>query len=303
MRVRWLSPFPFVVYGAYQIARGTLRWEHAALLVLVPLLANIPRALPLYRGLYPMALLGLVYDGMRYVRTVGITAERVHLCDLRRLEAQLFGWHGATVHDWLQPHAVLGLDLLAAVPYGTFLFVEIGFAVWLFTRSSEVLVRFGWSFFAMNALAFITHHAYPAAPPWYFHAHGCTIDLATRANAAPNLLRVDAYLGTTFFHSLYARSSDIFGAMPSMHAAYPALIVIEGWRVLRTPGRIIAVAWAVLMAFAAVYTDHHWVIDVVAGVLYAAAASRLVKLVFALLARGMPESGTSRAPVDGSVDT
>jgi membrane-associated phospholipid phosphatase len=219
------------------------------------------------------------------VRTVGITTERVHLCDVRRIEAQLFGRGGATLHDWLQPHAVLGLDLVAAVPYGTFLFVEIGFGVWLFTRSSEALVRFGWAFFAMNALAFITHHAYPTAAPWYYHAHGCTIDLATAATAGPNLLRVDAYLGTTYFHSLYARSSDIFGAMPSMHAAYPALMVIAGWRWLRTTGRVLAIAWAALMAFAAVYLDHHWVIDVLAGFLYAALGFNLAKLALAARAQ------------------
>jgi membrane-associated phospholipid phosphatase len=282
---RWLSPLPFVVYGSIQIALGTLRWEHVALLVLVPLLANTPRATELYRGLYPIALLGLLYDGMRYVKTLGITAERVHLCDVRGVDAKLFGHSGATVHDWLQQHAVLGLDLLAAVPYGTFLFVEIAFGVWLFTRSSDALTRFGWAFFTMNALAFVTYHVYPTAAPWYYHAHGCTVDLATRATAGPNLLRVDAYLGTTYFEALYARSSSIFGAMPSMHAAYPALIVIAGWPWLRTTGRALTISWAALMAFAAVYTDHHWVIDVLAGFVYAVLGSHLTKLAFAARAQ------------------
>ena len=56
-----------------------------------------------------------------------------------------------------------------------------------------------WSFFVLNIAGFVTYHLYPAAPPWYFHLHGCTVDLAAPASAGPNLTRVDAWLGISYF--------------------------------------------------------------------------------------------------------
>ena len=40
------------------------------------------------------------------------------------------------------------------------------------------------------------------------------------------------------------------------------------------------------MCFAAVYLDHHWVVDVVLGILYCLGASALVRLVFRRIERG-----------------
>jgi membrane-associated phospholipid phosphatase len=67
---------------------------------------------------------------------------------------------------------------------------------------------------------------------------------------------------------MYGRASDVFGAMPSLHVAYPLLVLIEGWATFRPVVRAAAGAFYVAMCFAAVYLDHHWVLDVVAGTAY-----------------------------------
>jgi hypothetical protein len=251
------------------------------LAVLMPGLAYATRRTQrLFLSVLPLALLGLTYDAMRYVQNVGLSAQRVHDCDLRALESRLFGFPDWTVHDWLQAHPSAWLDRFCAVPYGTFLFVTVGFALWLYVRvGAPATRRFAWAFFAMSLAGFVTYHLYPAAPPWYFHQHGCTIDLATRASEGPNLARVDAWLGVSYFHGLYGRSSDVFGSVPSLHVAYPALIVIEGWRWQRWAGRAAALAFAAWMAFAAVYLDHHWIVDVLLGWMTCGAAYVLVYLV------------------------
>lgn len=265
----WLLPLPFVAWGLSRFVAGETRWEYIAFVGVAPILAfTSERSKRLFLAVFPIALLGLVYDMMRYVKDVGLTASRVHVCDLRAVEATLFGASGRTVHDWLQAHPSDLLDRLCAIPYGTFLFASIAFAIWLYARADDKAVaRFGWTFFAMNILGFVTYHLYPAAPPWYFHAHGCVVDLAARASEGPNLARVDAWMGVGYFHGLYARSNDVFGSVPSLHVAYPMLIVLEGRRWLKLPGKIGAFAFLGLMCFAAVYLDHHWIIDVVLGLL------------------------------------
>jgi hypothetical protein len=282
----WLLPLPFALWGASRIAVGELRWEQMAMMIIMPALAyGSERTRRLFLAVFPLALLGLTYDGMRYVKDVGLSPDRVHVCDLRAIESTLFGRPGWTVHDWLQAHPSAWLDRLCAVPYGTFLFATVAFALFLFVRAPRAAVmRFGWTFFAMSVLGFATYHLYPAAPPWYFHAHGCSVDLSTHASEGPNLARVDAWVGASFFGGLYGRSNDVFGSVPSLHVAYPLLIVLEGWRWLRPAGRSGALVFAGWMSAAAVYLDHHWVVDVVLGWIYCAGAYAAV---FFLVRRAM----------------
>jgi membrane-associated phospholipid phosphatase len=272
-RWMWLAPVPFVVHSLWAASRHTFHWENAAVLALVfTLLVVGPRSRRLLFGIYPIGLVALLYDAMRVVRNVGVTPASVHVCDLRAHELALFGLEmngeRVTLHDWFQAHPSSVLDGLCAIPYATFIPVCIAFAVWLYPRDYRRMVRFTWCFFALNVCGFVTYHLYPAAPPWYFHAHGCTVDVLARASEGPALARVDARLGIAYFAGMYGRSSSIFGAMPSLHCAYAFIVALEGWAVFRPAWRAASVAFFVLMCFSAVYLDHHWVLDALGGVLY-----------------------------------
>jgi membrane-associated phospholipid phosphatase len=86
-------------------------------------------------------------------------------------------------------------------------------------------------------------------------------------------------MGLAYFTGFYGRSSDVFGAVPSLHIAYPLLMIIEGWSRRHIGLRIGLVAFYAWMCCAAVYLDHHWVVDIVLGSLYTlivAAAMRKV---------------------------
>jgi membrane-associated phospholipid phosphatase len=174
-----------------------------------------------------------------------------------------------TLHDWFQAHSSTILDLLCAIPYGAFILIVIAYAAYLLVRDFPTEQRFMWGFLALNLAGFVTYHLYPAAPPWYFHAHGCVVDLSAKASPGPNLTRVDALVGIPYFTGMYGRSSDIFGAVPSLHVAYPLLMALEGWRLHRAFGRFMLVFFYLAMCFSAVYLDHHWVIDIVLGSVYA----------------------------------
>jgi membrane-associated phospholipid phosphatase len=236
-----------------------------------------PRIASLVMGAVPMGLVGLLYEAMGAFRSVGVSAETVHVCDVRGRELALFGVHGrggvVTPNDWWQQHPVPLLDLLCAVPYAGFLLVCVACAVWLYVRDPRRMARFAWCFLALNVAGFVTYHVYPVAPPWYYHAHGCAVDAAAAASEGPALARVDSLLGVSYFARMYASSNCVFGAVPSLHVGYALLVCLEGWDSFSATWRAASAAFFALMCFSAVYLDHHWVQDVVAGAAYSAVVS------------------------------
>lgn len=298
MRALWprytlLPPLPFVAWWLFSVARGERRWE-LALAALVPIVLSYTSEATkrLYVNTIPIFMVGLFYDAMGFFQNVGLSPERIHVCDLHDLDARLFG---LTVDglpmawpDWFRAHQWLGLDVYCAIPYGTFIYVSIAYAVYLYWTDPGALNRFAWAFMLVNFAGFATYHLVPAAPPWYFHAHGCAVDMSTHASEGPALARVDALLGIQYFHGFYGRSHDVFGAVPSLHVAYPMLIVLEGWRRHGIVGRSLSVLFFVSMAFAAVYLDHHWVTDVLLGVTYTVSSFWVVRWVWFRLTRVSP---------------
>lgn len=278
-RVYW-PVAPFVAYAAYSLARGDRRVEPLVVLSLVVALAYAgQRTRALLSAVYPLGLVFLLYDGMRPLQNVGLAPSRVLVCELRDLEARLFGAGGATVHDYWQAHHTPALDLLCAVPYATFILWCAAFAVYLYVKDRPANRRFMWGFLLLNLAGFVTYHLLPAAPPWYFHAHGCVVDLATKASEGPALARVDAMLGVAYFRGMYAQSSSVFGALPSLHCAYPLLLVIEGWRAFGPRLRSLTLAYYGAMVFSAVYLDHHWILDALLGSAFAVAVAVAMRVV------------------------
>jgi len=291
------TALPLILWPLYVlIGRGEIRWEFIALIIVVIGLAFTgPRTRQLYVGLYPLAVVSIVYDAMRFVKNVGITAERIHVCDLRGYELALFGVgsgaHRVTLQDYFLEHHADWADVYFSIPYGTFIFVSMVFAVFLYFRSFVALQRYGWTFLVMNIAAFVTYHLYPAAPPWYYHlTHSCAADLSAHASEASHLANVDRLLGVAYFKSFYGRSADVYGAVPSLHVAYPLLILIEGWVLFGPIRRGLAILFTISMCVAAVYLDHHYLIDVLLGVTYAI----VIRFGFrALFARTGQRSGAS----------
>jgi hypothetical protein len=306
---RWtlVPPLPFVLWPLYCFSRGEMGrvelWVMALLGGVLPYINH--RTKKLFVGIYPLMLVGPLYDSMRFIQNLGITPERVHLCDLRAHEIALFGitYKGqpATLHDWLQDHHTTALDILFSIPYGTFIEAAVAAGIYLYIKDYAAMRRFTLAFFLLNVAGFTTYHLYPAAPPWWFHAHGCFVDLAGPPSEGPNLARVDALLGIRYFGGFYGRSHDIFGAVPSLHVAYPLLITLEGWKSFSKILRACSVTFFVLMCCAAVYLDHHWVIDVCLGLLYTVIVVTLLRWIDRRRASftlpGPPSPSTTEAAV------
>lgn len=287
----WWAPLPFVLYTiGLLVVRHEAKADLFAVDAIVFFLAfHSEKTKRLFLGLLPVGYVALVYDAMRFVKNIGLTAANVHICDLRDFDARHFGYtvdgHPAPIHDWIRQHTSTALDVFFSIPYGTFIFAAIAFIVFAYVRDYPAMRRFAWAFLAMNVAGFVTYHLYPAAPPWYFHERGCVADLTAHASEGPSLAHVDQVLGIGYFHGFYGKSNDVFGAVPSLHVAYPLLIAIEGFRSFPKWLRALSIFYFVQMVGAAIYLDHHWVTDVLLGITYAIVVATVFRRIFPTEAR------------------
>jgi hypothetical protein len=262
------------------VFHGDLRPEHFAMALAALLLGLIgPRTAALYRELLPLVVTAIGYDCVRYARALWVTADRVLSCSFQAADRALVPARlGTTLPEWFMSHHLPALDLAAAVPYFAFVYFAVGYAVWLRFRDARKMSLFAWAFAFANWISFIVWIALPVAPPWYVHTHGCAVSLAALPSPA-GLSRVDTLLGVPYFAHFYARAASVFGALPSMHCAYPMLGLLTAWRDAGRKERALHVFYAAWMACSAVYLGHHWLIDVLAGWATALAGVTLARLV------------------------
>ena len=263
----WLLPGGVPLAYVLMVALvGDFRPEHGLVVLLCLVLAYAtPRTKQFFLSASPYLITGIAYDGLRYPRAALVTSSRVMGCGLRSAELRLFGVDAnTTLQDWFAVHHTAALDLLCAAPYFAFAYVVLGYAIYLYFVDRPRMHHFLWSYAVANFIAFGFWLFLPAAPPWYLRAHGCLIDM-TAAPSAAALLRVDELLGFHYFAQFYSRATSVFGALPSMHCAFPLIGLLTAWKHITWRTRPIHIAYAALMAFSAVYLDHHWVIDVLAG--------------------------------------
>ncbi len=194
----------------------------------------------------------------------------VHIESIYRLEKALFGIHGPngtilTPNEFWLVHQHTVPDIAAGCFYLCWMPLPLAFAGYLFYKDKEAFFRFTLSFLFVNFVGFVIYYLCPAAPPWYVEQYGFVFNPHTPGNTA-GLGRWDSYFNVHVFAGLYAKSSNVFAAMPSLHAAYPLTVLYYGIRYrLGWWNALFALITAGIW-FAAVYTSHHYVLDVLAGI-------------------------------------
>lgn len=225
----------------------------------------------------------ILYDYMRAFPNYAYRA--VDIAQLYHAEKSLFGITSQgqllTPNEfWLLHHQPF-LDVLCGVFYLCWVPVPLAFAGFLFFRNRPLFFEFSLTFLLVNLLGFVFYYVHPAAPPWYVQQHGLAFQPLTMGSTA-GLARFDSYFGVRLFQGIYAKNANIFAAMPSLHSAYPVIVLF--YAVKNRMGIFNLVFGTVMLGiwFAAVYTSHHYVLDVLAGI--AVALTGLS--VFRLLLRG-----------------
>lgn len=250
-----------------------LRPEHLFMagLFVILFLAGVPTR-KLAVALLPFVVFGISYDWMRICPNYEVNP--IDVGNLYNLEKALFGVTDGglvvTPCEYFANHHCVIADFLAGIFYLCWVPVPIAFGLWLYlTKARNIYLRFSMVFLLVNLIGFAGYYIHPAAPPWYAINYGFEPILNTPGNVA-GLGRFDALVGLGIFDSIYGRNANVFAAVPSLHAAY--MLVTLVYAIIRKCKWYVITLFAVIMVGiwgTAVYTAHHYIIDVLLGILCA----------------------------------
>lgn len=221
-------------------------------------------------ALLPFIVFGISYDWMNIVHNYEVNP--VDIRGLYELEKQLFGITAAdgtllTPNEYFALHRTAIMDFFGGVFYLCWVPVPVIFGLWLyFSRKVDAYLHFSLVFLLVNLIGFAGYYIHPAAPPWYVALHGFDFQLGVPGDVA-GLGAFDSMTGLGIFQGLYGRNANVFAAVPSLHSAYTLVAFIyalrsrAGWPWIISLGVITLGIW-----FTAVYTSHHYIIDVMLGI-------------------------------------
>lgn len=252
------------------------RPEHIVLALLIAaLFFAAPASRRLIVALAPFFIFGISYDWMNLCPNYKVNP--VDVAGLYNAEKLLFGiptdrWGILTPNEFFALHTSPVMDFLAGVFYLCWVPVPVLFGLWLYFKGERTAyLHFAVVFLLVNLLGFAVYYIHPAAPPWYVALHGFEAVPGTPGDVA-GLGAFDRMTGLGIFDGLYARNSNVFAAVPSLHSAYTLVAFIYAMR------SRVGWVWRTLLAvitlgiwLTAVYTSHHYIIDVTGGILCAVA--------------------------------
>ena len=179
----------------------------------------------------------------------------------------MFGGTAPTVQlqrDLWHPGDPHWYDYLASLVYLSHFVVTLAVAIVLWFRAYPMFRRFRALFLTVTFAGFVTYVTYPAIPPW----------LASGRGDMPHTVRIVRAmwleLGLSDIAAVFGEKSRYafpVGALPSLHAAWPFLLLVFLWPVAGR-WRAALVAYALAMALTLVYTADHFVFDILLGWTY-----------------------------------
>ncbi len=212
----------------------------------------------------------ILYDGLRCFPNFKYSP--VHIIEPYNLEKSLFGIFESgkliTLNEYFSINSHKFLDIITGIFYLTWVPIPFALALYFFQNDKKRLLQFSAAYLFTNLIGFIGYYTYPAAPPWYFFKYGNVLRFDVPSNAA-GLLNFDKLINYPLFENIYTKNSNVFAAIPSLHSAYPmvALYYAKG----KVPKWFVWVIFIDVIGiwFSAVYLSHHYIIDVLAGMLVA----------------------------------
>lgn len=193
-----------------------------------------------------------------------------------RVDEAIFGGQVPTV--WLQdtlfdPAAIAWYDFAAWAVYLTHFFAVFVVAAYLWRKARPEFLRFRNMVLTLTAAAFCTYLLFPAVPPWLASDAGSLGESRRVVGAVWGELGVSPAVAIWEKGSSFANE---VAAIPSLHTAYPVLIMLFLWPSCGRRGRTALGAYALAMSLTLVYTAEHYVADIALGWLYALGAYLVV---------------------------
>ncbi len=260
-----------VIFGvSYILIMGGLvgwRSDHNFFLALVFFtLALHPFTFRFCLTLSAFAFFWIIYDAMRVYPNY--LFNRVHILEPYQLELALFGImdQGREVIpcEWFASRTNRFLSSIAGMSYLCWVPGPLSFTLYMWYKGDGRLFCYSYGFLLTNFLGFILYYLYPAAPPWYYLEYGLEANFDIPGNAGL-LVEFDKIINYPVFSNMYNKNSNVFAAIPSLHAAYPLISLFFALRYHYTKWAIFFSFLTIGIWFAAVYSQHHYVIDLLLG--------------------------------------
>lgn len=220
----------------------------------------------------PILLFALIYDSMRYYPNY--LFGEIDTRGVYELEKQLFGFVAdgvrVTPGEYFHVHHWAVTDILSGIFYLCWVPLPVFYGLWLYlTGHKDLCLRLTSCFLFVNLIGFAGYYIHPAAPPWYVMQHGFDPILNTPGDVA-GFENFDRILGINLFHSIYCKNANVFAAIPSMHSAYCPVALYYALQLKHNrPWQTILTVVSFGIWFSAVYSAHHYIIDVLLGILTA----------------------------------
>ncbi len=212
----------------------------------------------------PFLFILLSYDFLRgFADNLGPRADFVNLINL---EKGLFGsiptitlqnmFYHPTGPSWLDYFATMFYFLHFALP------LSFGFMLWLYNRG--YFRQFVTGILLLSYAGWVTFLIYPSAPPWMAsqdgYLQGVHKILDVTLQAFP-----DKWNLPSVYHNF---NPNPVAAMPSLHAAYPFLVLLFALSFFKLKA-LFFLPYVLLTWFSIVYLGEHYVVDILAGAIYA----------------------------------
>ena len=244
----------------------------------------------------PLMVVLLCYDLSLPVRQwVGITphiwpqlnADRIVFGELPTISLQ-HALYDARSHHWY--------DYVAFFTWLSHFFVTLLVLALLWKLSYQRFRHYRALVVTLATAGFVTYVLFPAVPPWLAAVYG-SIEPVHRTIAP-----MWGVVGIAPAQALFETRGEFYNqeaAIPSLHAAYPMLLLLFFWGAGRW-ARAGLITYALAMAFTLVYSGEHYVADIIIGWLYAGAVVAGVGWVRRRRAERRPLPGPPRPAAEGS---
>jgi len=170
-------------------------------------------------------------------------------------------------------------DVLGAIAYTLhagwpFLFL----AYMIFFKRRDLILPYLNCFGLVCFLGVVTQLIMPTAPPWYYYKYQFTPASYEMKGDPAGLARVDERFNITFYKNMFDNSPVVFGSFPSLHIGWPSILAFFVFYETALPLglKIASIVYVVYVSLAVIYLQHHYLVDVLGGVLYSFVVYKLI---------------------------
>ena len=263
----WFRVATVIGVSIFIVTKRSFWTPDTLFIVLFALFIVLGQARAFFIRFAPFLLLLAVYDSFRAI--ADDLNQIVHFTEMIHFDQWLIGGAlpTAVLQNWWWHGHVQWYDFYYYAIYMAHFVVPVVLAIIIWKVRDQLYWPYVASLVLLSFGAFITYVVFPAAPPW----------MASDLGFITPIHRISSdiwyAMGVQDFSSLYKQlSPNAVAAVPSLHSAYPLLILLWcaalwGWR------RVWPLAiYPVTMWIGVVYMGEHYIIDAILGALYAAAA-------------------------------